>query len=238
METNIEYLQRHFLNEKSVIAASGCCAGAIRTFTQAGLAPRASYFPDAQGRLSSNLGHCDEPLEHAHFHNGAPAMFRKLKMLMDAGADLQAVQAGLQRDFRASYENHLRTLNDAGLIEPAVWDSQLSDENARQEIATSEFGHWLAGTYGVCTVDNTPQAIAEKECMVRNIDHLTAKGEKPSLSPAETARLIRYLRVFDQVTAPFAPFERPNSSRHRLCVQLPQRYDLTEAGNALLQQPA
>lgn len=226
MDENLSYIDENFIPLGSVAEATKLDPAAVQELLDACVIPRACYFPDEQGNLASNLGNTTTKLDTAWFHPASLAWIRDAVVLLESDVDAGVLAAQRRRWFTKIYTNHLLALRDLGLIETAVWDEAFADERNRAAIADGEFEHWLAGTYGLCTRANTPEAVAVKECMVRNIDQITRKGEVAELDDAKREKVMRYLRLFDHVTALFAPFERAKSSRHRLCVELPQRYGL------------
>ncbi|HEX6929289.1 MAG TPA: DUF6058 family natural product biosynthesis protein, partial [Gammaproteobacteria bacterium] len=182
------------------------------------------------GKLRSNLGGADVPLPMAYFHPSALSHVSDILPMLDAGADAGELAAARRRSFIARYTEHVCDLHRLGLIEDDAWRARFADAGTLRGLAETEYGHWLAGTYGVCTRANTPEAVAVKECMVSNVDHVTQGGERETLDDASREKLVRYIRLFDRAAAPFAPFERATSSRHRLCVGVPRRYRLTITG--------
>jgi hypothetical protein len=83
-----------------------------------------------------------------------------------------------------------------------------------------EWRHFLDGTYGLCTRSGLPEDIAAKElaiCVIRE----SLEGGAPDL-----ARLRAAVDLLDRASSPFAPHERPRSSRHRYVDELRVRYGL------------
>lgn len=226
MDENLRYLEANFIPQNAVTRETGIAADVIQSFVDKRLLPRACYFPNAAGRLSSNLGNTTVALETAWFHPSAIPLIRDTDALLEAHVDPGALAEQRKRGFMAAYVTHLQVLNELKLVETAVWEDAFSDEGSRAVIAESEYGHWIAGTYGLCTRANTPEAVAVKECMVSNIDWLTRNGERDELPDDVREKVSRYIGLFDCVAALFAPFERSASSRQRLCVNIPARYGL------------
>lgn len=224
MDENLKYLAENFVSLDALMDATELDAGAIGGMVAAQIIPRACYFPDDDGNLASNLGSAATKLDTTWFHPASAAWVLDARALLQSDIDANALADQRRRWFMTAYMDHLKDLRELGLIEPAAWDDAFSDEASAAAIAKSEFNHWIAGTYGLCTRANTPEAVAVKECMVRNVDHLTGKGRKADLDAAGRGKMVRYLRLFDHVAALFAPFERATSSRQRLCVELPRQY--------------
>lgn len=226
MDENLQYLDAHFIPQEILARDTGLDATAIQALIGHGLVPRACYFPDGQGRLTSNLGSCSALLDTSWFHPSTAALIRDADALLGAGAEPGALAARRKRGFIEGYLAELDAMRALGLVEAGVWDDAFSDENSRTAIAQAEYGHWIAGTYALCTRANTPEAVAIKECMVRNVDFLVQDCTPDTLPDADREKLSRYIRLFDHTAALFAPFERASSSRHRLCVAIPARFGL------------
>jgi hypothetical protein len=77
----------------------------------------------------------------------------------------------------------------------------------------SEWRHFIAGTYGLCTRTGLPEDIAAKELAIRAIRNLTDDGRP--LDAAERERLARARELLDRASSLFAPHERARSSRAR-----------------------
>jgi hypothetical protein len=88
-----------------------------------------------------------------------------------------------------------------------------------------EWGHFLSGTYGLCTRSGLPEDIAAKELAICVIKELTAQEN----ADPDRARLAAAVDLLDRASSPFAPHERARSSRHRYVDLMRQRYGLAPA---------
>lgn len=85
-----------------------------------------------------------------------------------------------------------------------------------------EWGHLLAGTYGLCTRSGLPEDIAAKELAICVIKELTGDAN----AAPDLERLRQAVDLLDRASAPFAPHERARSSRHRYIDLVRQGYGL------------
>jgi aminoglycoside/choline kinase family phosphotransferase len=101
--------------------------------------------------------------------------------------------------------------------------AQLGDENlctnvealaADAHIAV-EWGHFLDGTYGLCTRSGLPEDIAAKEAAIVLIRELSSQGGAQELGDEQRKRLAAAVDLLDAASAPFAPHEVARSSRRR-----------------------
>lgn len=221
---NLAYVLAHFQPMSLVEETSGCDTDTLAMLIEHHLLPRPSYFRDENGQLTSNLGTTTISIDTDYFHPTASSHARHAVALLAAGVAPQSIAADMKAAFQSEYANYLEALRQFRLIEPGAWKRSFADTKMRMETAENEYGHWINGTYGVCTRDNTSRAIAIKECMTLNIDALTENSKRESLDADESARLARYLDLYDRTAALFAPFERPTSSRQRLCVDVAGKY--------------
>lgn len=226
MTRNVDYVREHFVSHEQLLDRSGCTSSDLETLLRFNAIPRASYFRSEDGLLCSNLGCTEEPLDQDYFHPSIVRAVIEAARLLAAGTDAATLARTAWSRFDLLFSEHIRALRNMGLIEPTVWGSRFAERQALVEASAIECSHWLEGTYGLCTRENTPESIAIKVCMVANINCLTRATPPGRLGESERQRLQRYLSLFDAVTAEFAPFERSRSSRTRLCDRLAEEYGL------------
>lgn len=226
MDENLQYVEQNFVPQHAVLHATGLDDDRLSELIDRGLLPRACYFADDNGWIRSNLGGIQVALTASYFHPSVISHIGSVQLLLSAGADQQELALERRKTFVSEYVRHSQSLHALGLVEPDAWRRRFADTESLVKVAESEYEYWLDGTYGLCTRSNTPEAIAVKECMVGSIDAVTQDGERDEVSNDERDRLVRYIRLYDNVAALFAPFERAGSSRHRLCTAVPERYGL------------
>lgn len=226
MDENLAYIKAHFLSSNAIIARSNISADVLAELVTHRVLPRAAYFRGKAEKLCSTLGSTGIVLDDDYFHPTAITQARHGAALLAVGVKPLAVAETVKSNFVSGYTEHLTELMQFELVEDTVWQERLAEPESRLRLAESEYDHWIAGTYALCTRDNTPQAVAAKECMVQSVDALTSGGMRDDLTEAEFARLSRYLQLYDKVAALFAPFERPASSGQRLRVTIANKYGI------------
>lgn len=197
----LTYLQTHFLTRAQLVDAAGCTDAELSAWQEAGVMPRASYRLALAVGCDSFFGHHDEDANVEFYARGYPAWIG----LVQSGADAFG-------HFARRYRARLRELplhSGAPKLNAGL-EAHLRDE----------WGHFLAGTYGLCTRTGLPEQIAEKELAVAVINELTATAE-PDLHVLQRA-----VDLLDAASSPFAPHERARSSRRRLVDQVRLRYGL------------
>jgi len=203
----IDYLNRHFLTRTQLLAAGGIGSTRLDELIARGGMPQPSYRIRLGIRCVSFFGEHEEDHETDYFATGYPSW---IAMLEAGSEDPFAVFA---RRYRAALESlPLRTgapKLGAGL------EAHLRDE----------WGHFLSGTYGLCTRSGLPEDIAAKELAICVIKELTAQEN----ADPDRARLRQAVDLLDRASSPFAPHERARSSRHRYVDLMRQRYALAPA---------
>lgn len=189
----LDYLTRHFLTRAQLLAASGITSNRLDALIEGGAMPRPSYRIALGVRCASFFGEHDEAHTAEYYAPGYPSWIGVLDATVE---DPFAVFARRYRAALAALP--LQTMDPklgAGL------DAHLQDE----------WGHFLAGTYGLCTRSGLPEDIAAKELAICVIKELTAdEAAAPDLE-----RLRQAVDLLDRASTPFAPHERARSSRHR-----------------------
>ena len=186
----IDYLRTHFLTRAQLLAACATDGAQLDAFTAAGAMPAPSYRLQVRIDCASFFG------GHAETH--ALDWFAKghvewLRMLLAGEPDPYG-------RFAARYRAVLDALPLRGL---AATDAHLR----------SEWQHFIAGTYGLCTRSGLPEDIAAKELAIHVIRALTDDGR--TLDAEERERLAQARDLLDRASSPFAPHERARSSRAR-----------------------
>jgi len=200
----LDYLNHHFLTRAQLLAASGITPARLDALIEAGSMPRPSYRIGLALRCASFFGEHDEDVGAEYYATGYPSWIGVLEATTE---DPFAVFA---RRYRAALAALPLETNDPRL--GAGLDAHLRDE----------WGHFLAGTYGLCTRSGLPEDIAAKELAICIIKEQTAhEGVAPELGLLREA-----VDLLDRASSPFAPHERARSSRHRLVDAMRLRYGL------------
>ncbi|SDD32357.1 hypothetical protein SAMN05428966_10419 [Massilia sp. PDC64] len=186
----LDYLHTHFLTRAQLLAACATDGARLDVFTAAGTMPAPSYRLNVRIDCTSFFG------EHAEAHAldwYAVGYVDWLRMLLEGEPDPYG-------RFAARYRAALEALPLSGL--------EAADAHLR-----SEWRHFLAGTYGLCTRSGLPEDIAAKELAIHVIRALTDDGRP--LDAGERERLAEARALLDRASSPFAPHERARSSRAR-----------------------
>ncbi|MCS0633171.1 DUF6058 family natural product biosynthesis protein [Telluria mixta] len=186
----IDYLHTHFLTRAQLLAACATDGAHLDAFIAAGTMPAPSYRLQVRIDCASYFG------EHAEAHAldwYATGYVEWLRMLLEGDHDPYAL-------FAARYRTALAALPLSGM--------EATDAHLR-----SEWQHFLAGTYGLCTRSGLPEDIAAKELAIHVIRMLTDDGRP--LVAEERERLAQARGLLDRASSLFAPHERARSSRVR-----------------------
>ena len=186
----IDYLHTHFLTRAQLLAACATDGAHLDAVTAAGAMPAPSYRLHVRIDCASYFGDHTETHTQDWFAKG---YVEWLRMLLDGSQDPYTL-------FAARYRAALAAL-------PLV-DLDATDAHLR-----SEWQHFIAGTYGLCTRSGLPEDIAAKELAIHVIRMLTDDGRV--LDADERERLARARDLLDRASSPFAPHERARSSRAR-----------------------
>lgn len=195
----LHYLEHHFLTEEQLLAAAGIGAKQLHALQAAGAMPQASYRLRLAIECDSSIfGPHREQQERRYYAKGSPSWLGSLLLLKPEDA---------YEFFCRRYLARLQELG--GGMEPDL---------------PAEWGHFLSGTYGLCTRSGLPEDIAAKELAIKRIQRLSdAPGP---LAPERHAALAEAVALLDAASSPFAPHERERSSRHRYIDQMRARYGL------------
>ena len=210
----IRYLNDGFFTEAQLLAVSGIDADALHALQARAMMPRPSY------RLQLDVG-CDSffgsHTEHARVDYYAKGYASWIGLLQSLSSD-----AGAFRVFAERYRARLRQLGAAGLCTNAAKLNAELDAHLR-----AEWGHFLDGTYGLCTRTGLPEDIASKELATVIIDDIVSERGEQALTMRDRVCLTLAVDLLDTASTEFAPHERERSSRHRLIDQVRRRYQLS-----------
>jgi hypothetical protein len=200
----IAYLHAHFLTRAQLLAACAGDGARLDAFTAAGTMPAPSYRLEVRIDCTSYFG--------AHAEDHATDWYARgyvdwLRMLLDGAADPFAL-------FAARYR--------AALDAAPLYHVMPAPALAAEPHLRSEWHHFIAGTYGLCTRSGLPADIAAKELALHVIRALTDDGRP--LDGGELERLAAAVDLLDRTSSPFAPHERTRSSRARYVDALRQRH--------------
>ncbi|MCC2972259.1 DUF6058 family natural product biosynthesis protein [Massilia sp. IC2-476] len=200
----LDYLKQHFLTRAQLLAASGITSARLNALTEGGGMPRPSYRIRLALRCVSFFGEHDEEASIEYYATGYPSWIGVLEATAEDPFTIFA------RRYRTALASLPLTTTDPTLGDGL--DAHLRDE----------WGHFLAGTYGLCTRSGLPEDIAAKELAICMIKELTAIDN----AQPDRGRLRQAVDLLDRASTPFAPHERARSSRHRYVDAMRLRYGL------------
>lgn len=200
----LDYLRHHFLTRTQLLAASGITSARLDALIEGGVMPRPSYRIQLGLRCVSFFGEHDEEAGAEYYATGYPSWVGVLEATAEQPFDIFA------RRYRAALAVLPLRTNDSKL--GAGLEAHLRDE----------WGHFLAGTYGLCTRSGLPEDIAAKELAICLIKELTPVDN----AEPDRERLRQAIDLLDRASSPFAPHERARSSRHRYVDAMRLRYGL------------
>jgi hypothetical protein len=206
----IDYLNRHFFTGAQLLARTGIETATLEDWQRRRMMPQPSYRLRLDAHCHSFFGAHTEQLAADYYPKGSPAWIAALKALDD---ERQAYDL-----FARRYRERLAQLAASDIV-PV--DSPLAGESH----ITAEWEHFLAGTYGVCTVSGLAEDIAAKEAAVTLVRELTATDER-ALTDSRRQRLRGAVDLLDSVSAPFAPHEVERSSRRKYVDDVRTAYGL------------
>jgi hypothetical protein len=197
----IDYLHTHFLTRAQLLAACATDGARLDAFTAAGTMPAPSYRLHVRIECASYFG--------AHTEAHALDWYAKghvdwLRVLLDGEREPYA-------RFAADYRAALDALPQ--------FPMEVTEAHLR-----SEWSHFIAGTYGLCTRSGLPADIAAKELALHVIRTLADDGRP--LDAAQVDRLAAAVDLLDTASSQFAPHERARSSRARYVDAVRAHYGL------------
>lgn len=184
----IHYLNEHFLTHAQLLARCALEPGQLQQWQARRMMPRASYRLRLGILCDSFFGEHREQVAADYYAKGYVSWVDVLQSV-DGEPEAFAVFAG-------RYRARLEQLATSGF--------DLPGRLAEEAHLAAEWGHFLDGTYGLCTVSGLPEDIAAKELAITLIRE--ANGG---------AQLRRCVDLLDSASSPFAPHEVARSSRHR-----------------------
>jgi hypothetical protein len=207
----IDYLNHHFFSREQLLARCGAGGDMLDELQRLAMMPLPSYRLRLTVACDSFFGPHTEQAALEYYAQGCVAWLGLLQTL--DGPD-QAFEV-----FAGRYRSRISQLAAEG-ITPAHADLAGSAHIA------AEWRHFLAGTYGLCTVSGLPEDIAAKEAATTLIKELTAEGPQRSLTGEQRRRLGAAVDLLDRSSAAFAPHEVARSSRRRLVDEVRRDWQL------------
>jgi len=205
----INYLQAHYLTEQELLALAKVTESELLAYQQQNVMPSCSYTLEMDCKSDSFFGVFNEKSNTRYYAKGYVSWLDVIK----SSSELQDIYTIFSQRYRAAVE-HLQSLGYCS-----------TDEKVNSKLSLhieQEWGHFLNGTYGLCTKSGLPEDIAGKEIAILLINESLTLDD----SQKDLAELTHAVDLLDVSSAMFAPHERLNSSRHRLVNEVRRVYKL------------
>lgn len=205
----LPYLFEHFYSEEQIIQRAGITQKKLQSWQSLAMVPLPSYQLVCDVESRSFFGAHQEQQELSFYAKGTIDWLKQVAKLGDANQALAL--------FKSEYRQVLDKLTK-------VFGEELFDTlNRDDDHITSEWQHFLSGTYGLCTKSGLAHDIALKEGCIGVIKALSAKQ---ALNEHEISLLNSAVTMLDQASALFASHERQGSSRKTYIDDVRRQFDL------------
>lgn len=194
----IRYLNDHFFTKEQLLAHCAIRADELQRWQARRMVPKASYRLSLDIACDSFFGAHREQRAVEYYAKGCVNWIDVLRRI-DGEHEAHAV-------FARRYRTRLGELAASGMTH--------AERLATDEHIAAEWGHFLDGTYGLCTASGLPEEIATKEAAIAAIRELDDDRNRPQ-TEADRARLRTAVDLLDGASSPFAPHEVARSSRRR-----------------------
>ena len=214
----IKYLSEYFYTKDELISASKVTAGQLEKYQGLGVMPAPSYKVNLNVNCDSFFGEHEELQELEFYAKGYVSWLDDLLVLQQKFCQEIQFKNEVFKLFYQRYCSEQERLKSLGY--------ECNDFKLVSEIDAyikEAWGHFIQGTYGLCTKSGLPEDIAAKVVAIFKINRLSELDE---LSQAELTTLEKAVNLLDKSSALFAPHERPRSSRHRLVNEIRRRFKL------------
>ena len=208
----IKYLNEYFYTKQQLLDVAKVTEFEFEHFMKQGIMPHCSYRLKVEIMSDSFFGEHKEADSIEYFSKGYVAWLGLLQALDNTN---NAYPIFVKR-----YKQQIDYLTKKGFVscDPKV-------NNAVDSHIKEEWGHFISGTYGLCTKSGLPEDIASKEIAILVINDFIGRKE---LSRSEEVELTNAVNLLDLSSSLFAPHERSKSSRHRLINEVRRKFRLTE----------
>lgn len=204
------YLFEHFYSEEQLVQRAGISQKQLQLWQSQALVPLPAYRVMCKVNCESFFGEYQEQQSLSFYAKGTIDWLQQVAKLSDAE---QAYAI-----FKSEYQQVLDKLKN-------VFGHEFFDTiNLGDDHITSEWQHFLNGTYGLCTKSGLAHDIAVKESCIGVIKTLLAKQ---ALNEHESNLLNTAVTMLDQASALFAPHERQGSSRKTYIDDVRRQFELS-----------
>ncbi len=215
-----QYVQQHYCTLDYLLKTCGVTETEFFAYIDAGCLPQHSYQWQQKTTFSSFLAVQDWPSQTVLYYHPRHILLLHDLVALHRYMSLEDMAKTLCADFKMHYLAKLKELDAFSDVLQGYDDAKL------EAFLDKEWQNYLQGLYGLCTKDPTAENIAIKEITMARIRLLTAEGTKAVLTDEEQLRLKALLPIFDQVLAPFAPYELSHSSRQKWLNAIVAKYKI------------
>jgi hypothetical protein len=209
-EASRRWIDAECVNAEDLPDAVGVGSDELAQLVAAEVVPRATYAIYDSGIISpvASLGAAGRLLGTYYgiaivgWLRRAAAYQRKL----GTGGVAAALRDWLEQDFRAALLAQSEVAADFGWSR--LYQNRELLPDAFASAATTLWDEWLGGGWAVCLNHFSGYDVVTKDIELERIPTLVERGGGPNL--------INAMLRFDSIVRPFAPFERPMSSRRRV----------------------
>lgn len=206
----IKYLNDHFITKQDLLEITKVTEADFSKFQENRVMPKCSYRLNLNLRSDSFLGLHTNEEEIEYYAIGYSSWLALIQTL----ASTEAIYSVFVNRYKSALEQLKHRGHNSN--DPKI-TSELNDH------LKDEWGHFLDGTYGLCTKSGLPEDIAAKELSILEINELSSLEE---LSLKQMEKLKAAVNLLDSASSLFAPHERLKSSRHRLINEIRRKYKL------------
>lgn len=211
-----DYLSEFFYTRAQLLAAAGVSDSVFDQWQQEGLMPQPSYVLRTTLACRSFFGEHEETTQTQYYAR----QYVEWLALLGRTAERHAVMT----IFADRYRDTLSRLAAQGFTTAS--DKLTTGLDAHID---DEWGHFVAGTYGLCTRSGLPEDIAAKEIAIAIINELLSRPGNGEGDAGFRQQLTDAVNLLDVSSSYFAPHERKRSSRNRLIDQVRETYGLGSA---------
>lgn len=207
MNKDLKYITENYLDAETLCNATGITIAELDRLIKQHLIPNYSYKFDTNTVISSPLG--DEVIitsTKRYFPKSIIALIQQNLTYENPDHFKQQMKEEFIRTFTTHQDNSFaygNILNNDGSV----------DANALAEAFETEWGHYLNGIYGICTLNSTGAEIAKKEIAVKKLIDFIEQNKGTVLNEIQQKALIALNYQFNEVANDFAPYQRVSSSR-------------------------
>ncbi|KLN61746.1 hypothetical protein WH96_05440 [Kiloniella spongiae] len=214
----LNYLYENFYEEASLLKQSQVSQEELRLLISQRIAPQPSYVITANLKTISFVSQ-DTLSETCRFY---PKTYPEwLNILKTKNLDTEDIAKNYFRQaYQKARQNFFESEQGKDLLEeyPALSDYLTANH------FNETWNHFLGGVFGVCTRENLPRGIFEKQLLVRFIDYMKQHHSPANISPLSKSRLETAVAYLNMVEADFAPHEVPITSRQRCINDVRKKY--------------